>query len=102
MIAAAAVVTSARKQRLSAGVGCLLLLGLTLGALGHVAIQARHNEVAFELAREQRRNLDLLEEARKLKSEIARLRHPARIEQMARTDLNMAPVGPMDIRSLPK
>jgi cell division protein FtsL len=97
-----ALVEGARKRRLSAGVGCLVLLGLTLGALGHVAVQARRIDVALQLGQEQKRREQLTQEHTRLHSEIARLKDPRYIERLAREKLNMAPPAPTDIRQVVK
>jgi cell division protein FtsL len=89
-----------RRRRMGSGVACLVLLGLTLAALGHVAVQARHLDVALALGKEQKLQGELLEARRRLKTEIGHLKDPARISTMARDRLKMAPVVPTDIRSL--
>jgi cell division protein FtsL len=93
-----APLTWSRRRRMGSGVACLLLLGLTLAALGHVAVQARHLDVALALGKEQKIQSELLEARRRLKSEIGHLKDPARISTMARDKLKMAPVVPTDIR----
>jgi cell division protein FtsB len=94
----ARVVRSRRRGRMGAGVGCLVLLGLTLAALAHVAVQARHLDVALSLGQEQKLGAELLEQRRKLESEIARLKDPGLISALARERLHMAPVDPEGIR----
>jgi cell division protein FtsL len=86
-----------RRRRMGGGVACLVLLGLTLAALGHVAVQARHLDVALALGKEQKIQGDLQEQRRRLKSEIGRLKDPSRISAMARDRLKMAPVVATDI-----
>jgi cell division protein FtsL len=86
------------RGRMGAGVACLVLLGLTLAALGHVAVQARHLDVALSLGQERKVQGELLEQGRRLKSEIARLKDPSLISALARDRLHMAPVDPGDIR----
>jgi cell division protein FtsL len=86
-----------RRRRLGSGVACLVLLGLTLAALGHVAVQARHLDVALALGKEQKIQGDLYEQRRKLKSQIGRLKDPARLSTLARDALKLAPVAPTDI-----
>jgi cell division protein FtsL len=88
-----------RPGRTGAGVGCLVLLGLTLAALAHVAVQARHLDVALALGQEQKVQADLLEQRRRLKSAIARLKDPGLISALARDRLHMAAVDPSDIRA---
>ena len=89
-----------RRRRMGSGVASLILLGLTLAALGHVAVQARHLDVALALGKEQKIQGELLEQRRRLKSEIGRLKDPGRISAMARDKLRMAPVVPTDIRPI--
>jgi cell division protein FtsL len=89
-----------RRRRMGSGVACLILLGLTLAALGHVAVQARHLDVALALGKEQKIQGELMEQRRRLKTEIGQLKDPARISVMARDKLKMAPVVPTDIRPL--
>ncbi|HXU82357.1 MAG TPA: hypothetical protein VN914_13235 [Polyangia bacterium] len=96
------VATWSRRRRMGSGVACLLLLGLTLAALGHVAVQARHLDVALALGKEQKIQGELLEARRRLKSEIGHLKDPARVSTMAREKLKMAPVAATDIRPLGK
>lgn len=91
-----------RRRRMSAGVECLVLLGLTLAALGHVAVQAKRIEFALELGRAQGQHLELVERRRRLVSEIARLKDPGRIETIARDRLGMALPAATDIRAVPR
>jgi cell division protein FtsL len=86
-----------RRRGLGAGIGGLALLGVTLAALGHVAVQARHYEVALELGREHAAHKELVEQRRKLESEIARLKDPVRIEREAREKLKMGPPAHTDL-----
>jgi cell division protein FtsB len=87
-----------RRGHMGAGVACLVLLGLTLGALAHVAVQARHLDVALALGQEQKEHARLVEQRRRLTSDIARLKDPGLISVLARERLHMAPVDPGDIR----
>jgi cell division protein FtsL len=89
-----------RRGRMGTGVACLVLLGLTLAALGHVAVQARHLDVALALGKEQKLQGELLEQRRRLKNDIGRLKDPARISTLARDGLKMVPVSPTDILSV--
>jgi cell division protein FtsL len=86
-----------RRRRMGSGVACLVLLGLTLAALGHVAVQASHLDVALALGKEQKIQGELLEQRRRLKNDIGRLKDPGRISVLAREKLKMAPVVPTDI-----
>lgn len=87
-----------RPRRLSAGVGCLALLGMTLAALGHVAVHAKRLEVALELGKERTHYAHLLEERRQLELEIGMLKNTPRVIKEAREKLNMAPPEPTDVR----
>jgi cell division protein FtsB len=87
-----------RRRGMGAGVGCVVLLGLTLAALAHVAVQARHLDVALALGQEQKEQARLVEQRRRLMSEIARLKDPGLISALARERLHMAPVDPGHIR----
>lgn len=85
-------------RRASTAVFCLVLLGLTLGALGHVAVQAKTVEVQAALGREKNLHNELQLERRQLETEINRLRTPGRLEQVARETLGMDYVDPNAIR----
>jgi cell division protein FtsL len=87
------------RGRMGAGVACLVLLGLTLAALAHVAVQARHLDVALALGKEQNLQAELLERRRRLQSDIAHRKDPGLISALARERLHMAPVDPADIRA---
>lgn len=89
-----------RRRRMGSGVACLILLGLTLAALGHVGVQARRLDVALALGKEQKIQGELMEQRRRWKSEIGKLKDPGRISAMAREKLNMAPVVATDIRAV--
>jgi cell division protein FtsL len=87
-----------RQDRFGTGVGLVVLLGVTLAALAHVAVQARRVDVALALGEEQKHHAQLLEEQRRLKTEIGRLKDPGIISALARERLNMGPVDPSGIR----
>ena len=70
---------------------CVVLLGLTLGALGHVAVQAKKVEVALLLGKEQALHDELSAEQRHLRNEIGRLKDPRRLVHIAETKLGMTP-----------
>jgi cell division protein FtsL len=91
-----------RGRGMGTGVACLVLLGLTVAALAHVAVQARHLDVALALGQEQKVQAELLEQRRRLKNEISRLKEPGRISALARERLNMAAVDPADIVASPR
>ena len=67
------------RRRAGNALFCLVLLGLTLGALGHVAVQAKKVEVALQLAQEQAAHEELLAEQRHLQLDIGRLKEPRRL-----------------------
>lgn len=87
-----------RRDRFGTGVGLLVLLGVTLAALAHVAVQARRIDVALALGEEQKLHAQLVEQQRRLKTDIGRLKDPAVISTLARERLNMGPVDPSGIR----
>ena len=88
------------RRRAGNVVFCLVLLGLTLGALGHVAVQAKKVEVALLLANEQTLHDDLLAQQRHLRNEIGRLKDPRRLVSIAQSKLGMTP-RPVGIRVVP-
>jgi cell division protein FtsL len=75
-----------------------VILGLTLGALGHVAVHAKRLEVALALGEAERIHRDLAEQRRHLEIEIGMLKDPGRVIAIARDKLLMRPVAPGDIR----
>ena len=80
------------------GVLCLALLGLTLGALGHVAVHARMYDVAEKLGKEHNLQLELQEQRRRLEIEIGTLKAPGRLMSQAQEKLKMGPASPADYR----
>lgn len=101
-LSASTRVEGRRRRRASSTVAVLVLLGLMLGALGHVAVQAKRLEVGLRLGEEQRLHHELREQNRKLQIEIVMLKAPARIETLAREKLGMAPPAAADIRAAGK
>ncbi len=91
-------VTTSRRP--GTGMMCLTLLGLTLGALAHVAVHTKRLEVALDLGREQKLQLDLQEKRRRLEIEIGMLKAPGRLISQARDKLKMGPAAPGDIHVL--
>ena len=79
---------------------CVILVGLTLGALGHVAVQAQKNEVAVQLGREQAVYETLVTQRRHQTIEIGRLKNPGGLVDLARDRLGMTP-QPAGIRVVP-
>lgn len=92
------VVDGTRRRRMGAGVACLALFGATLAALGHVAVQAQKLDVALALGKEAKEHQELLEQRRRLTSELGRLKEPGKVSAVARDRLGMGPVDPNDIR----
>ncbi len=88
--------------RRGTGVMCLVLLGLTLGALSHVAVQAKRVDVGMQLGKEQKIQTDLQERRRRLEIEIGMLKAPGRLISQARDQLQMGPAAPTDIRVIGK
>jgi cell division protein FtsL len=78
-----------RRARVGTGSLCLVLLALTLGALGHVAVRARHLEVARALGEEQSLYQELEDEHRHLKIQLGQARRPLELERRARQELGM-------------
>jgi hypothetical protein len=69
---------------------CLVLLGLTLGALAHVAVHAKQVEVGLLLGKERAAHDALLAERRHLEIELGRLKDPVRLVKFAQ-ELGMTP-----------
>jgi hypothetical protein len=88
------------RKRVSLGVLALIVLGLTLGATGHVAVHAKRIEVAIALGKEERTFRELTEERRHLEIEIGMLKDPARIIAIAGDGPPIPPPLPSDIRAL--
>jgi cell division protein FtsL len=82
---------AAPRRRPGTAMFLLILLGLTLGALGHVAVQAQKNEIAAQLGREQAIYEELLSQRRHQQIEIGKLRNPGRLVELARGRLGMTP-----------
>jgi cell division protein FtsL len=82
---------TATRRRAGNALFCLVLLGLTVFALGHVAVQAKTVEVGLKLAQEQAAHEDLLAEQRHLQLDIGRQKEPRRLVEVARTRLGMTP-----------
>lgn len=89
-----------RRQRASLAVIGFVVLGLTLGALGHVAVHAKRLEVALALGEAERVHRELAEERRQLEIEIGMLKDPGRVIAIARDRLLMHPAAPENIRQV--
>jgi cell division protein FtsL len=88
------------RRRLSAGLIGLVILGVTLGAVGHVAVHAKRIETALALGLEQRKLQELTLERRQLEIEIGMLKDPSRVIATARERLGMSPPRPEAIHAL--
>jgi len=89
-----------RRPRASLAVIAFVILGLTLGALGHVAVHAKRLEVALALGDAERVHRQLVEQRRFLEIEIGMLKDPDRVIPFARDKLLMRPAAPENIRQL--
>ena len=89
-----------RRQRASLAVIAFAVLGLTLGALGHVAVHAKRLEVALALGDAERVHRELAEQRRHLEIEIGMLKDPGRVIAIARDKLLMRPAAPENIRQI--
>jgi cell division protein FtsL len=89
-----------RSRRPATAFWSLLLLVLTLGALGHVAVHLKSFEVAYELGKERKLRATLEEERRRLELEVSVLKDPGRVMAIARERLGMAPPTPESIVAL--
>ena len=89
-----------RRQRASLALIGFMVLGLTLGALGHVAVHAKRLEVALALGDAERVNRELSEQRRHLEIEIGMLKDPGRVVAIARDKLLMRPAAPENIRQI--
>lgn len=92
--------SEARRRRPGTGVACLVLLGLTLGALAHVAVHMKHLDVALKLGEARKERAKLEEQRRQLVLEVGVLKDPVRIMQVAREKLGLAPPSAADIVSV--
>jgi len=89
-----------RRQRASLAVISVVILGLSLGALGHVAVHAKRLEVALALGDAERVHRELSEQRRHLEIEIGMLKDPGRVIAIARDQLLMRPAAPENIRQI--
>ena len=87
----------ARKRRPGSGVACLVLLGLTVGALAHVAVHLKHLEVGLQLGEARKDRSRLEEQRRQLVLEVGVLKDPVRVMEVARNKLGLAPPSASDI-----
>jgi cell division protein FtsL len=87
-----------RTQRASLAVIGFVILGLTLGALGHVAVYAKLTQVELALGAANKTHGELLTQRRNLEIEIGMLKNPERMIAIARDKLLMRPAAPEDIR----
>jgi hypothetical protein len=88
------------KKRASLAVIAFVVLGLTLGALGHVAVHAKRTEVELALGAANKTHGELVAQRRNLEIEIGMLKNPERVIAIARDKLLMRPIVPENIRSM--
>jgi cell division protein FtsL len=88
------------KQRASLAVIAIIILVLTLGALGHVAVHAKRLEVALKLGEAERVHRELAEQRRHMEIEIGMLKDPGRVIAIARDQLQMRPAAPENIKTI--
>jgi len=88
------------RRRLNAGLIGLVILGVTLGAIGHVAVHTKRIEVAIALGKEERAFRELTLQRRQLEIEIGMLKDPARVIAIARDQLGMHAPAPENIHAL--
>ena len=88
------------RRRLNAGLIGLVILGVTLGAIGHVAVHTKRIEVAIALGKEERAFRELTLQRRQLEIEIGMLKDPSRVIATARERLGMSPPRPEAIHAL--
>jgi cell division protein FtsL len=88
------------RRRLSTGLIGVIVLGLTLGAIAHVAVHTKRIEIAIALGKEERAYRELTLARRHLEIEIGMLRDPARVITIAREQLGMHAPLPENIRAL--
>ncbi len=86
------------RRRLNAGLIGLVILGVTLGAIAHVAVHTKRIEIAIALGKEEHAFRELTLQRRQLEIEIGLLKDPARVIAIARDQLGMRAPQPSDIR----
>ncbi|HVV17494.1 MAG TPA: cell division protein FtsL [Polyangia bacterium] len=94
------IVTPDLPSRRGVGVWAFVLVLVTAGALAHVAIRMRSIQIAYDLGRERRANIELEERRRSLTIEIGMLKDPGRIIGVAHDQLHMGPPAPGDVVKL--
>ncbi len=88
------------RRRLNAGLIGLIVLGVTLGAIAHVAVHTKRIEIAIALGKEEHAFRELTLQRRQLEIEIGLLKDPARVIAIARDKLGMQPPAPENIHGL--
>ncbi len=78
----------------------LVIVAITISALGHVHLRLAVLQAGYDLSRETKLRHDLEDQSQKLRLELETRRNPALIEQRARGELGMAPPDPEAIRVL--
>ena len=94
------IVTPDLPSRRGVGVWAFVLVLVTATALAHVAIRMRGIQIAYDLGRERRANIELEERRRSLTIEIGMLKDPGRIIGVAHDQLHMGPPAPSDVVKL--
>jgi len=87
-------------SRRGVGVWAFLLALVTAGALAHVAVRMRGIQIAYDMGRERRANIELEERRRSLTIEIGMLKDPGRVIGVAHDQLRMGPPAPGDVVKL--
>ncbi|HEY0710208.1 MAG TPA: hypothetical protein VGG33_25580 [Polyangia bacterium] len=82
--ASAPAVPSGGRRRAGSLVFVIALTGMTLGALGHVAVQAKTVEVALALGSERARHEELVTRRRRAEILLGTLKDPGRLMEEGR------------------
>ncbi len=72
---------------------CIALLATALAFVVHLAIRFQTVQLGYDVGRARKTQRDLLDQRRTLELEAAHLRHPARVEAIARERLGMDTPG---------
>jgi cell division protein FtsL len=94
------IVTPDLLSRRGVGVWAFVLALVTAAALAHVAIRMRGIQIAYDMGRERRANVELEERRSSLTIEIGMLKGPGRIIGVAHDQLHMGPPAPADVVKL--
>jgi hypothetical protein len=100
-------VASGGRRRAGSLVFLIALAGMTMGALAHVAVQAKTVEVALALGTERARHEELLTDRRRLELLLGTLKDPGRLMEEGRKRGMVAKaaairrIGTVSMRPLP-